>query len=147
MEEAPIYVSPLQRLFANNWPLRLCLSAFSLGVPVAALRTIDFSAAHAFGLSLWLALLALSLLFAMAGFLSGAIVASVVLPPLHWLWTHLNGGPFAPGDRVVVLSRTHRGRHGRVYARDQGDYVRVEIDEEANAGFRDSFGQHELLRQ
>jgi hypothetical protein len=147
VEEAPVNVSPLQWLFANNWPIRIWLIAFSLGTPLAALSTIDFSAAHAFGWRLWLALLAMSLLFAMAGFLFGAIAASAVLPPLYWLRTHLNGGPFALGDMVVVLSRTHRGRRARVYDTWQGDTVRVEIGEEAKAGFRDIFGQHELLRQ
>ena len=146
MERASVNISPLQWLFANNWPIRIWLGAFSLGAPLAALSTIDFSAAHAFGWLLWLALLAMSLLFAMSGFLIGTMFGSVV-GPLYRLRTHLNGGPFAPGDMVVVLSRKHRGRRARVYDTWQGDAVRVEIGEEAKAGFQDIFGQYELLRQ
>ena len=68
MGEATIHTSPLQWLFANNWPIRIWLGAFTLGAPLAALSTIDFSAAHAFGWLLWLAPLAMSLLFAMSGY-------------------------------------------------------------------------------
>lgn len=145
MGETSISVSPLQWFFANNWPLRLWLGAFSLGAPLAALRDIDFSAAHAFGLRLWLALLTMSLLFAIAACLVGAVMFGPLVGPLYRLRTHLNGGPFAPGDVVVVLSRKHRGRRARVYGTWQGDTVRVEIENEHKAGFRDIFGQHELL--
>ena len=103
MGEAPSNVSTLQSFFANNWPLRIWLSAFSLGAPLAALNTIDFSAAHAFGWLLWPALLAMSLLFAMAAFLVGAAMFGAVVGPLYGCGLTLTKG----SSRPVTLSRDH----------------------------------------
>lgn len=147
MEELSIRVTRTQRFFANGWALWVCLGACAIGLPGVMLQTVNLKAAFASGWHVWLPLVGASLIFAIVGFLFGAIIACLILGPLYGLRARLNGGPFAPGDRVVVLSGKHRGRRGSVYAEWQEGTVRVGLGEQEKARFQDIFGQHQLLRQ
>ena len=145
MKEAPIYTSLSKRFFASNWLLRAWLGAFSLGLPLALLLTLNPRVVFAAAWYVWFLLLGVSLLFAFVGLLLGAILFSVMIAPLLQLQVHLNGGPFSVGDMVVVLGGKYRGRRGCVRAVGQGNTVSVELGVEDEARFE--FGEHQLQRE
>jgi hypothetical protein len=142
-KETPIQISLAQRFFACGWLLRGWLVAFSLGLPLAVLLTLNLNV-FAAGWYVWLLLAGLSLLLAFAGFLLGTVLFSGLIAPILELRTRLNGGPFLVGDMVVVLGGKYRGRRGCVHAVGQGVNVSVEFSEENKASFE--FGQHQLQR-
>jgi hypothetical protein len=145
MKELPVQVPLAQRFFASDWLLRVWLAAFSLGLPLALLRTLKLNMVFAAAWHVWLLFLGVSLLFGFVGFLLGAILFSVMIAPLLDLRVRLNGGPFMVGDMVVVLSGRYKGHRGCVYYLGQGTSVLVELGETEKSSVE--VHRHQLLRE
>lgn len=100
----------------------------------------------------------LSLLVDLVAFVFAVVVAGLVgwlmsflpmwllLGPVVYHQSLLNGGPFAPGDVVMILAGPHRGRISRVYGIGQHGALKVEIGEEDRRQYMDSFPAYQLLR-
>ena len=144
MKESAVQVSLAQRFFACSWLLSAWLGAFSLGVPLVVLSTLNLKGVLAAGWYVTLLVVGVSLLFALAGFLLGAVSFSTIMGPLLELRSRLNGGPFSVGDTVVVLGGKYRGRRGYVDGIGYGT-VSVEFGEKEKSGFE--IYQHQLLRR
>ena len=145
MSEDVSQITLAQRFFASNWLLRIWLAAFSLGLPLTVLSALNLPALFEAAWHIWLLLISVSLLFAMAGFLIGLVLFSALVAPLLQLRTRLNGGPFSVGDVVTVLNGKYKGQRGCVCAVGQGISVSLELDNDKNRQFE--FGQHQLLRR
>lgn len=145
MQEPPFQVSLAQRFFANSWLPRVWLGAFSLGVPVTALAALNPKMMLAAGGRVWLLIAGVSALFAFAGFLIGAVLFSTFIGPLLELRTRLNGGPFAVGDTVVVLSGKYRGRRALVDRIEQGTMVSVKFGESCFEIYQHQLGSPAIL--
>ena len=66
-------------------------------------------------------------------------------PIFHSQGIH-NGGPFQPGDRVLILGGPHKEQTALVYGTWQHGQVRVDLGPEAKASYKDVFAPYELLR-
>lgn len=73
-------------------------------------------------------------------------VGWLVLGPIFHSQGIHNGGPFQPGDRVLILGGPHKGQSALVYGTWQHEQVRVDLGPEAKASYKDVFAPHELLR-
>ena len=95
-----------------------------------------------------LARFVLLLVLAGAGSLcAGLLVGWPIIGPLRLDQSYRNGAPFEVGDVVEILAKEHRGRVGRVYAKWQGDSVRVELGVPLKDQFDDVFFWDQLLRR
>jgi hypothetical protein len=136
----------VQYFYAGKWPTRLWRCAFqaisivgwwhSTGLPW-------FSTGDATTLLLAIGSL---VLFVALGHFVAVLVGWFVLGPVYFDRMLKNGGPFQPGDTVLVLSKPHRGCVARVYQVWQGDAVRVELGDQAKGQLADIFQPIELLR-
>ncbi len=61
------------------------------------------------------------------------LLAFVVFEGMTERQTRRNGGPFAIGDRVVVIAGRHAGRKGRITSYGQCQTLRITIDGENEA--------------
>jgi hypothetical protein len=100
----------LQYFFASNWPFYIWLGAGVVVGSVVVIRACDpsFSSLQdwRFLLSFILAVLAAPFL----GFFVSVILAAFILPPVYQVIGQLNGGPYAPGDSVQILTGINRGQ-------------------------------------
>ena len=59
----------------------------------------------------------------------------------------LNGGPFAVGDRVLILAGSHKGEVGTVYELWKSRFqLRVFLSEEEKKKVKDVLGDHQVWR-
>ena len=135
MQEPSFQVSLAQRFFASSWLPRVWLGAFSLGLPLIVMNSLNLKNMFAAGGHVWLLVVGITSLFALAGFLIGTVFFSALIGPLLELRTRLNGGPFAVGDTIVVLGGKYRGRRGMVDRIGQGMVVSVKFGEKEESGF------------
>jgi|ERR1051326_5002642 hypothetical protein len=72
-----------------------------------------------------------------------------------WPWirricSRINGAPLKIGDRVLVLSRRHRGTTAQVYEITTGqggwDLARLDLGQECKEKFKDIFEEYALLK-
>ena len=137
----------VQYLFAQDWPLKvwrtviplLCVAAVVTACEPTPTLFTEWESALWFGCAL---LLALPL-----GWFAAILVGWFVLGPLYYGRGLDNGAPFQPGDRVRILVGPHRDRIACVYARWQGDSVRVGLGEKEKEDWRDVFCSTQLLRE
>jgi len=134
--------SRLQLFFARDWPLKIWFTLIPLLFVITSMRVCGWPPAIGF-----LGLLFIVVVSFVAGVFSALLSALFILGPLYHDRALKNGAPFRIGDRVRILVGPHRGRVTRVYSTWQGDTVRVELGEEAKAGFTDIFGPHKLVRE
>ena len=79
--------------------------------------------------------------------LVGAVPALwILLGPELLEQGRLNGGPFAVGDRVMIITGPHRGTVSTVYGHWQSGTNRVQLGKEARENHADIFGDYQLLR-
>lgn len=136
----------IRRLIAEDWFVKAYLAAavclawwvtFTIATPTMSdLR-------HIFQAVIVLLLFAVA---AVVGFGVAMVLSPFFVVPVYEIHTRLNGGPFAPGDHVCILSGPYAGRVSHVYQQWQHTSVRVELGDEAREAFQDVFGQHQLRR-
>ncbi len=80
------------------------------------------------------------------GWLTSILPIWVSLGPILYHQSLLNGGPFVPGDTVMIIAGPHRGRISRVYGVGQHGDLRVEIGDEERRRYTDFFPANRLLR-
>ena len=131
-------------------PLAICWLVGALILWVPATMSLQsqgiFPAAFSDTTTVLLLLLGYACLGGM-GFFVGAI-------PLCWLVARVcswvNGGPFAIGDRVTIITGREAGKTTTVYelVRGQGGYLlpKLELGEEAREKHLDIFDDYTLLR-
>ena len=137
----------LQIFFAQNWPIRLWLTAIPLLVLGVAIWACEPSAAtfrswQAAGLFLVAIIVAPPL-----GFFGGVLVGIFIFGPMYYSRGLLNGGPFKAGDTVQVLVGPHKGTVTTVYELWQGDSLRVRLGDREKEAFTDVFAPTQLLRE
>jgi hypothetical protein len=144
MEMRPTRV---QRLFAQDWPMRLTLSAGALGMMawaapalLAALQPSFFSIAYFVFLMVVAALIGL-----IVASLAGGIF--FLRPLYHWRGIK-NGAPYQVGDEVLILAGFHRNRVARVYELwPERQQVRVDLGEKERRDVTDVFSYVEICRR
>ena len=87
-----------------------------------------------------------SLIAAGLGLLLAVVPGVLVIGPLFYHRTLLNGGPFAEGDCVQIIGGKFAGKQSKVYEKWQGDQVRVDVGEDAAKKLKDIFQPWQLLR-
>jgi len=143
--QAPQLPAPtvLQRFFASNWPLWIWFLSVQAGCIIALLRAAE-TPLHPRGLTIWL--LAGVLFAILLGSLLALPLGSIVLPPIFAWRIRCNGGPFRPGDTVLIITGPHRGLVTTVYEPSQGIAVCIDLGGEAKRNFADDVSQLNLLR-
>jgi hypothetical protein len=142
----PFVPTSRQRLWANEWPLRVWMFGGPLiaaGMTIRSFGPYRYVFAHP--LQGGLAIVAGMLAFAAAWFAALLLGWPLFGPQLYHQGLK-NGGPFQVGDLVQVLSGPNAGRIGRVYALWQQETVRVELGSDAEARYADIFSAYQLLR-
>ena len=80
------------------------------------------------------------------GWLTSFIPMWLTFGPILYHQSLLNGGPFVPGDTVMIITGPHRGRISHVYGGGQHGALRVEISGEERRQYTDFFPANQLLR-
>lgn len=134
-----------QRFFADGWPHRLYL-LICFGAAVAIVFAGWWTDAARVDSKVALDFMKLLAFGATLSVLVGLATSPFVVWPFYAAHIEANGGPFAVGDSVQVLSRKYRGHVGTVYATWQGTSVRVELGERRRREFDDVFLPIELKK-
>jgi hypothetical protein len=130
--------TPAHYFFAAKWPMSTWLLLAPSVCTLIVVRSYGWASVMG---GTWL--LGIAVITWVAGFLGAAVTASVI-------WGnrgHKNGGPFVPGDRVLVLAGQHRGRVVQVVGCGNGMRVRVDLGGDEKHAGEDEFASCELLRQ
>ncbi|MGZ4964363.1 MAG: hypothetical protein ACXWKG_11690 [Limisphaerales bacterium] len=140
--------SPINYIFARDWPLKGYLSAWAILGVVIVVSVCQPSRAMfsdwTFCLLFFLSLLIAPVLF---GFLS-LPMAFMVLGPIYFLGGRLAGAPFRAGDRVRILVGPHRDRVVEIYdVWDSRRQVRVHLDAQSEKDVRDVFSFTQVFRE
>ena len=137
----------LQYFFATDWPVRFYLMVpafYGWWLVIAVSEPTLATFRHADFALLFVACMILAPAFMAFLFLP---VAWFVLGPVYYWRAHLNGAPFAVGDRVSILHGPQRDRVVEVYEvwahRRQ---VRVNLDLEAQQSVSDVFSFTQVCR-
>jgi hypothetical protein len=138
--------SILQIFFAHQWPMRLWLGGWTLGIAAAAISATEPRFAMFSDWTGFLLFVVVVIVSPLLGFFLGIFAGSVILPPLYELRERLNGGPFKAGDSVQILVGPHSGRITTIVSPWQGRSYRVNLDEESEKTFKDIFGSDQLIK-
>jgi hypothetical protein len=133
--------------YAQEWPTKIWFGSFlllSVGLVILVCNPSTESLAD-WKIFLWFA--AAVVLSLPLGYCAALLLGFFILGPLYYDRSQKNGGPFKIGDRVQILSGSHRGRVVRVRALWQGDRVRVDLGEKEKETFEDVFASTQLLRE
>lgn len=138
--------TPLQRVFASKWLIRIWFSATSMATMVVCLATAGFRFGHVTDWRQvgWYFLI--GIISAALGLMLGVFPGVFLLGPLFHARGLSNGAPFHEGDTVQIITGPHRGTVTRVYSEWQGDSVRVELGVAAQDTYEDVFSPTEILR-
>jgi hypothetical protein len=132
--------SPMQHIFAKDWPTKAYLSLLgiiSIVVSIFAFGRGSFPAISV--LSDWHFLL-LILLCSPLVFFGLLRATSFVLNPVYDLGAKLNGAPFHVGDSVRILVGPYRGRVVRIYSVwHERRQICVDLGEQAKNDSTDTF--------
>ena len=136
----------LKRFVAEDWPFRIWIAGVVMAWFVFLKGALNpdrtlFSAWQELAAFIGIAAAGLVISILIAGMAAGVFVA-----PINRIQARLNGAPFKPGDRVLILAGRYRGRIGRVYSEWQGETIRVDVGDEASKTFDDVFGQYQVER-
>lgn len=138
--------SRFQRLVASDVLIRVWLLTVPCLVLVFTLREIDptLSSFTTPSGAVWTS--ASGLLAFVAGYFLAILVGWPLFGPFLMWCAEANGGPFAVGDRVMVLAGPYADRVSIVYSMWQHDAVRVDLGEDAKSRFADIYGAYQLVR-
>ena len=136
-----------QLFCASNWPARIWFVAF----PAIAVWLMAAALGPAPDLSAWnrdakgYALLIVVALF--LGLAIGGLLGVFVLGPVYFHRSQLNGAPYGPGDRVMVLVGRNRGLVARIVeVNDFRDTIKVEWEDSAADAAKVYYRHLQVLR-
>jgi hypothetical protein len=133
-------------LVASDWlpfSFQLIWSAFVVGMVVWKIQPSADSFTQPWDILAIGMAVGIAVLVGMCTFL---LPAWLVFGPMYYHQSLLNGAPFVPGDKVMILAGPQRGRISRVYKLGQHGVPRVEMGETERLRFSDYLGGHQLLR-
>ena len=136
-----------QRLFAQDWLMRLTLLVGAVGM-IAWTAPVLFPALRSSILGMvWFA--CLMIVAAILGVLGAGIFGGMfILGPLYRWRATKNGAPYRVGDEVLILAGAHRDRVARVYeVWSERGQVRVELSEEERRKVTDVFSYVAVCRR
>lgn len=139
--------TPLQRMFASKWLVRIWFSTASMISVAFCLVATGFRLEHLADWKLVCGYVFIGIVAGAFGLMLGIFPGAILLAPLFHHRGLSNGAPFQEGDTVQVLTGPYRGTIAQVYSRWQGDTVRVGLGAAAEKNFGDVFSPTELLRR
>ena len=135
-----------QRFYASAWPEFIGFNGIALIVVILCLRSTGFrpSLLLEWPTNIWFVVV--TLISALLGIFLAAIPGMLLMGPLFYHRSVVNGAPFEVGDRVQIIGGKYDGTVTHIYSTWQGNAVRVDLGEQAKTSYRDVFGPTQLLR-
>lgn len=135
-----------QQILAMGWLPACWQWGWSIAAVVFAIWKMELRLGGLAEFSTWLLYLFAVVAAFLTGWFASIIPALFVFGPILYTQGMVNGGPFAPGDKVYIIAGKHRGTISVVYKAWQNETVRVELGAAARESYTDIFAAYQLIR-